>query len=236
MDMGKTNASETSMIVQGNSLIVYFLVGPTPADVMRQYTELTGRMPLPPRWTIGHHQCRWSYASEQQVREVATQLRQRNHPCDAIWLDIDYMQGYRAFTWNPDTFPHPEQMTSELHSQGLHLVTIVDPGVKIDEDYFVYQQGMEHDYFCRYQHGELFTGKVWPGECVFPDFSRSEVRTWWGNLYQRLLDDGVDGIWNDMDEPSLARISLPAEQVEATTQAMSARAKSPGPLAQDSNL
>src|SRR5438128_9086912 len=123
---------------------------------MRQDTELHRRMAFPPRWTIGHHQCRWSYASEQQVREAATQLRQRNHPCDAIWLDIDYMQGYRDFTWNPDSFPHPEQMTSNLHAQGMHLVTIVDPGVKIDEDYFVYQQGMEHDYFCRYQNGELF--------------------------------------------------------------------------------
>jgi alpha-glucosidase len=219
MDMGKTHEAEASMTVEGDNLVAYFFTGPTAADVMRQYAELTGHMPLPDRWTLGYHQSRWGYISQTQVEEIATQLRERNHPCDAIWLDIDYMDGFRNFTWNPETFPNPSLMTQKLHEQGLHLITILDPGTKVDERYFVYQQGMEHDYFCRYQNGKLFTGKVWPGECVFPDFSRSEVRTWWGNLYQRLLDDGVDGIWNDMDEPSLARISLPAEQVEATTQA-----------------
>ncbi len=219
MDMGKTHEAEASMTVQGESLVAYFFTGPTAADVMRQYTELTGHMPLPARWTLGYHQSRWGYISQAQVEEIATQLRERNHPCDAIWLDIDYMDGFRNFTWNPETFPNPSQMTQKLHKQDLHLITILDPGTKIDEEYFVYQQGMEHDYFCRSQNGELFTGKVWPGECVFPDFSRGEVRTWCGNLYRKLLDDGVDGIWNDMDEPSLVRISLPAEQVEATTQA-----------------
>ncbi len=211
MDMGKTDSTSASISVEGNSLTVYFFAGPTAADVMRQYTQLTGHMSLPPRWAIGHHQCRWSYADEQQVRQVATQLRARNQPCDAIWLDIDYMDGYRDFTWNTAAFPNPGQMIDELHAQGLHLVTIIDPGTKIDENYFVYQQGMERDYFCHYENGELFKGNVWPGACVFPDFSQSEVRSWWGNLYQGLLDQGVDAFWNDMNEPALTDMMVLTE-------------------------
>jgi alpha-glucosidase len=214
MDMGKSNAAEASITVQGDSLIAYFFAGPTPSDVLRQYTELTGRMPLPPYWALGYHQCRWSYATEQQVRQLAIRLRERHHPCDAIWLDIDYMNDFQNFTWNPETFPTPEPMIDDLHAQGFHLITIIDPGTKTDENYFVYQQGMERDYFCRLQDGTLFQGEVWSGTCVFPDFSRSEVRTWWGNLYKDMLDQGVDGIWNDMNEPSLKPI-LPQPQDES---------------------
>jgi len=215
MDIGKTNEAQVSMTVQGDSLIAYFFAGPTPADVMMQYTELTGRMPLPPRWAIGYHQCRWGYMNEQEVQQVAAEMRKRNHPCDAIWLDIDYMNGYRDFTWDAERFPRPEQLTEYLHAQGMRLVTIIDPGVKIDEKYFVYQQGMEEDYFCRYKDGELFEGNVWPGACVFPDFSESRVRTWWGNLYQGLLDQGVEGVWNDMNEPALTNMMIVDEPVPA---------------------
>ncbi len=206
MDMGKSNEAEASMTVQGDNLVAYFFAGPTPADVMRQYTDLTGRMPLPPSWTIGYHQSRWSYDSQQQVQQLAGKLRERNHPCEAIWLDIDYMNGFRNFTWNPEAFSDPKQMLDDLHAQGFHLVTIIDPGTKVDENYSVYRQGMEHDYFCRHRDGELFQGNVWPGRCVFPDYSRSEVRTWWGNLYKDLLEQGVDGMWNDMNEPALTKI------------------------------
>jgi alpha-glucosidase len=203
MDLGLTHDTEISITVQGDSFVAYFFTGPKPADILRQYTELTGHMPLPPRWALGYHQSRWGYTSEEQVRQVANRLRESNHPIDAIWLDIDYMHEYRNFTWNTEKFPDPAQMTDDLHKQGIHLVTIIDPGTKIDEKYFVYQQGIEHDYFCRYMNGEIFTGSVWPGECVFPDFSRTSVRNWWGNMYQSLLEQGVDGIWNDMNEPSL---------------------------------
>jgi len=209
MDMGKTEQQVASMTIEGDSLIVYFFAGPTPVEVLRQYTELTGHMPLPARWTLGYHQCRWGYISEQQVEQVANRLRVGKHPCDAIWLDIDYMDGYKDFTFDPDRFPHPAQMASRLHEQGFHLITILDPGAKVDDEYDVYQQGMEHDYFCSYADGKPFTGSVWPGTCVFPDFSRSEVRVWWGSLYKRLLDQGVDGIWNDMDEPALTVWPVP---------------------------
>jgi alpha-glucosidase len=203
MDLGLTHDTEVSITVQGDSFIAYFLAGPTPEDVLRQYTEHTGHMPLPPRWALGYHQSRWGYTSEQQVRQIAHRLRERNHPCDAIWLDIDYMNEYRNFTWNADQFPDPAQMINDIHNQGMHLVTIIDPGTRVDEKYIVYQQGIGRDYFCRYISGEIFTGSVWPGDCVFPDFSRARVRNWWGNNYQGLLEQGVDGIWNDMNEPSL---------------------------------
>jgi len=217
MDIGHTNDTEVTMTLQGDSLTAYFFTGPKPANVLRQYTELTGHMPLPPRWAIGYHQSRWGYASEAQVRQVATNLRERNHPCDAIWLDIDYMNGFRDFTWNPEQFPSPSQMIDDLHKQGLHLVTIIDPGIKIDEHYAVYKQGIVNDYFCRHQNGELFKGDVWPGECVFPDFSRSDVRYWWGNLHLEFLDQGVDAIWDDMNEPSVTH--LPSQHDEPSIHA-----------------
>ena len=215
-DMGQSNASAASMAVRGDSLVAYFFTGPSAAQVLSQYTELTGRMSLPPRWSIGHHQCRWSYLSEEQVRQVAAITRERNHPCDSIWLDIDYMDGYRNFTWNPTTFPDPERLINDLRAQGIQLVTIIDPGTKIDEHYTVYQQGLEHDYFCRYQDGKLFIGNVWPGACVFPDYSQSKVRAWWGNLYGSLLEQGVAGIWNDMNEPTLTNMMLKEKPVDAT--------------------
>src|SRR5437660_4916187 len=212
MDIGHSSASEAITTIEGDSLVAYFFVGPTPADVLRQYADLTGYMPLPARWAIGHHQCRWSYMTEQQVMKLAANMRTRQHPCDAIQPDIDYMQGYRDFTWNRDAFPDPAAMTQKLHEQGLHLVTIIDPGAKVDESYSVYQEGLQKDYFCRYEQGDLFLGSVWPGTCVFPDFSRSEVRQWWGNLYQGLLDQGVDAFWNDMNEPALTNPLASSEQ------------------------
>ena len=219
-DFGKTNASEATLTVEGDSLTVYYFAGPTPADVMRQYTELTGHMPLPARWTLGHHQCRWGYSTEEHVLQIAHELRERHHPTDGIWLDIDYMDGYRNFTWNPETFPNPEQMTQQLHEQGLHLVTIVDPGTKIDDSYFVYQQAMQNNCFCTYPDGMLFKGNVWPGACYFPDFSQGKVRAWWGNLYETFLDQGVDGIWNDMDEPALTNMMVPDEPEITKTNTM----------------
>src|SRR5581483_1628018 len=194
------------LTVAGKVLVVYFFAGPTPADVLRQYTELTGRVSLPPRWALGYHQARWSYESAQEVRNIATTMRKRRHPCDALWLDIDYMDGFRNFTWNAQTFPQPRKLIEELRQQGLRLVTIIDPGTKVDETYPVYQEGLAQDYFCRYLNGEPFLGSVWPGVCVFPDFSRREVRKWWGTLYREHIDLGVAGIWNDMNEPALTSV------------------------------
>lgn len=203
MDMGRSETHIAQMSLQDESMVVYYFAGPTISEVLRQYTDLTGRMPLPALWTLGYHQCRWGYTTEQRVEEITTTMREHQHPCDSIWLDIDYMQGYRAFTWNNETFPDPEAMTQRVHERGFKLVTIIDPGVKIDENYVPYQEMLERDYLCRYPDGQPAEGNVWPGVCNFPDFSRQEVRDWWGQKYGQLLDIGVDGIWNDMNEPAL---------------------------------
>jgi alpha-glucosidase len=202
-DLGQSQPDQIALTGESEMLAVYFFAGPTPADVLHQYTELSGHMPLPPRWALGYHQSRWSYASAEEVRTIATTMRARQHPCDAIWLDIDHLDGFRNFTWNPTTFPQPYELIAELRSQGLRLVTIIDPGTKAEPSYAVYQQGLARDYFCRTRKGELFLGHVWPGLCAFPDFSRQQVRQWWGTLHQAHLAMGVAGIWNDMNEPAL---------------------------------
>src|SRR5260370_24051047 len=162
-------------------------------------------MPLHSRWALGIHRRRWGYVSGEQVEQVARRLRERHHACDAIWLDIDWMDGYKNFMFDPDRFPDPAGMANRLRAQGFHLVTIIDPGTKVDDDYDVYREGLAKGYFCRYRNGRRYKGHVWPGLCAFPDFSRSEVRAWWGALHGRLLSQGVDGVWNDMNEPALTK-------------------------------
>lgn len=188
---------------KGLSEVVYYLIfGPTPADVVRKYTELTGRAPLPPLWALGYHQSRWSYQSEAEVLEIAREFRRKQILCDAIHLDIHYMDGYRCFTWHPKRFPNPERMLRELGNLGMRVVAIIDPGIKADPGFWVYTEGVRKDYFVKRKDGSLFVGYVWPGKCVFPDFTRPEVRMWWAGLHQSLLDKGVAGVWNDMNEPT----------------------------------
>ena len=196
----------------GGALTYYFFAGDGEDalhSILARYTELTGRIPLPPRWALGNHQCRWSYYPDSLVRDLAQTFRARNLPCDALWLDIDYMDGYRDFTWDAQRFPNPRGLIDELHAQGFKLVTIVDPGVKQDAAYHVYQQGAQSGYFCRTPDGQVFHGPVWPGMTAFPDFSRAEVRAWWGEQQAALTEPGVDGIWNDMNEPSLIEAFAP---------------------------
>jgi alpha-glucosidase len=181
----------------------YFFSGESVRDVVRGYTELTGRMWMPPRWALGFQQCRWSYMSADEIMDVAKNFRKRKIPCDVIYCDIDYMDGYRVFTWNPKTFPNPREMIKKLRNMGFHLVTIIDPGVKNDDGYFVCRDGKEKGMFLKNHDGSWFTGNVWPGECVFPDFTSERVRRWWGPWHKELLELGVAGIWNDMNEPAV---------------------------------
>src|SRR5258706_86751 len=160
-------------------------------------------MPLPPRWALGYGQSRWSYFPEEQLREVAAGFRSREIPCDTLWLDIDYMDGYRVFTFSPRRFPAPGRLIGDLAQQGFKVVTILDPGVKVDPTDTTFSEGLARDYFVRRADGTLFTGVVWPGDSAFPDFSRAEVRAWWGEHQRVLLEAGVAGVWDDMNEPSL---------------------------------
>ena len=188
---------------EGGAIVYYVFCGPTPADVIDRYTELTGRTPMPPLWTLGNQQCRYSYMNEAEVREIARGFRDRDIPCDVIYLDIHYMEGYRVFTWNKDRFPDPEGLISDLEEQGFRVVTIVDPGVKVDENYSVYTDGREKDLYCKTRDGEEYHNAVWPGVCAFPDFTSPETRGWWGENQKVLTDAGVAGVWCDMNEPAL---------------------------------
>src|SRR5919107_794896 len=188
----------------GSHQIVYYVFcGPTPRDVVDRYTELTGRTPMPPLWSLGNQQCRYSYMNEEEVREIASGFRERDIPCDVIYLDIHYMDGYRVFTWNEDRFPDPQGLISDLSEQGFRVVTIVDPGVKVDENYSIYTEGRARDLYCKTRDGEEYHNAVWPGVCAFPDFTNPETREWWGGNQKILTDEGVAGIWCDMNEPAL---------------------------------
>src|SRR5918995_1801186 len=188
---------------EGGNLVYYVFCGPTPAEVLTSYTELTGRTPMPPLWSLGNQQCRYSYMDEEEVREVARGFREHDIPCDVIYLDIHYMDGYRVFTWDDERFSEPERLISDLGEQGFRVVTIVDPGVKVDENYPVYVEGRERDLFCKTLSGGEYHNVVWPGMCAFPDFTNSDTRRWWGENHSALLDRGVAGIWCDMNEPSM---------------------------------
>ena len=188
----------------------YYIFGAsTMAGILKDYTWLTGRMPLPPYWSLGYQQCRWSYFPEAQVMNIAQTFRDKQIPCDVVYLDIDYMDKYKIFTWNKDYFPQPKAMIDKLKGMGFHLVTIVDPGIRIDDDYFAYKEGVANSYFAKYPDGTNYTGSVWPGRCHFPDFTNEKVRKWWGSSFNRLVDPGVEGFWNDMNEPSAWGQSIP---------------------------
>jgi len=182
---------------------VVVLEGDSPQQVLRRLTDLVGRMPLPPLWALGYHQCRFSYYPDSQVRAIADGFRSRNLPCDVIWIDIDYMDGYRIFTFDPLGFPDPAATNEYLHSRGFKAVWMIDPGVKKDPGYFVYDQGTSGNHWVLTHDGREFHGPVWPGPCAFPDFTRPETRSWWSGLYADFLAQGIDGVWNDMNEPAL---------------------------------
>ncbi len=202
-DMGKESERYYSFGSDGGSLDYYFMYGPAPKKVIERFTELTGRMNLPPKWALGYQQCRWSYYPESKVRDIASNFRRRQIPCDVIYLDIDYMDGYRCFTWNKENFPNPAGMISDLAKEGFKLVTIIDPGIKQDTSYAVYKEGSKGKHFVLNADSSTFIGPVWPGQCAFPDFANTKARTWWGSLYKDLVNVGIRGFWNDMNEPSV---------------------------------
>jgi len=203
LDVGLGKPDETIYWSQSGELCYYFFYGPGLSTVVERYTELTGRMRLPPLWALGYHQSRWSYYPEARVREIAELFRTQRIPCDVIHLDIHYMHGYRCFTWDPARFPDPPALLKDLHAQGFRVVSMIDCGIKADRRYQVCADGLKQGVFSAYPDGKPAGGPVWPGESYFPDFTSPRVRAWWGQLYAPLLDAGVDGFWNDMNEPTV---------------------------------
>ncbi len=211
MDMGKESTDYFFYGADDGNLDMYFMTGECIADVIEHYTYLTGRSPLPQLWTLGYHQCRWGYASEDDIRTVAAKMRQNKIPCESIQYDIDYMDGYRVFTWNEKDYGPKGQLISDLKKDGFKAVCIIDPGVKVDEGYFMYDQGIKMDYFARDRDDKVYVNQVWPGDAVYPDFGREAVRNWWATSHKELVSLGMQGIWNDMNEPASFNGPLPLD-------------------------
>lgn len=204
-DFGKEGHDFYSFGAEGGEINYYFFAGPTPAKVVRDFTALVGRAQLPPLWTLGFQQSRYSYEPEERVYEVAKTFREKKIPADAIYLDIDYQDKNKPFTVNRGEFPTLEKMISDLSGQGFHTVLITDLHIKLEPNkgYAPYDSGAKDDVFVKRADGTTFVGTVWPGDSVFGDFTLTRVRDWWGGLYKNFVDMGVSGFWNDMNEPSV---------------------------------
>jgi alpha-glucosidase len=187
----------------GPSFRLVIIEKENPEELLKTLASLTGKMELPPLWALGYQQSRYSYATEQSVKDIALELRKRQLPSDVIWMDIDYMQDYKIFTFDSVRFPAPKKLNEQLHLMDFKTVYMIDPGVKKEKGYFVYDQGTKGNYWVQNSSGEAFNGKVWPGVCAFPDFTAMNTRKWWSSLYKDFMAKGVDGVWNDMNEPSV---------------------------------
>jgi alpha-glucosidase len=204
-DVGKTKDDLLAMSASGGDVDLYFIDGPAPRDVLERYTRLVGRAPMPPMWTLGYHQSRWTYAPSSRVEDVAFEFRRRGLPIDGIWLDIDYMDGFRDFTWSPTAFGDHAGMLKRLADNGFKVTTIVDPGIKSDPGgkYAAYTDGMAKGVFIPGTGGAPVVRPCWPGDAVFPDFSSASARAWWGDELGDFLSAGVRGTWIDMNEPAV---------------------------------
>ncbi len=202
-DFGKESAAFYSFGAEGGELNYYFFYGPHPKKVLEDYTALVGRPPLPPLWSLGYQQCRYSYYPEARVREIAQLFREKRIPADVIYLDIDYQDGNRPFTIDRKGFPNFEGMIRDLGAQGFKVIAITDPHIKKESGYTPFDSGVAGDHFVKNPGGSLYVGKVWPGDSVFPEFTLTRTREWWGTLYRNFVNMGIRGFWNDMNEPAI---------------------------------
>ncbi len=212
-DMGKEKNDYYYFGADNGNLDYYFIAGEAMPEIVENYTYLTGRTPLPQLFTLGYHQSRWGYENVWDVREVVQKYRALDIPIDTIHLDIDYMDGYKVFTWNEDDFGEPKALIAELKKSGFKVVTIIDPGVKVEAGYNIYEEGIANGYFASTPQGEVYENAVWPGDAVFPDFGKPKTRAWWAKNQRFLIDLGVRGVWNDMNEPASFRGELPGDVI-----------------------
>ncbi len=220
-DLAANSPEYVTFEASGGEMNYYFFWGPSIKKILARYTDLTGHLPMPPKWALGNQQSRWSYYPDKVAEEVVARYRAEDLPLDVLHLDIDYMNGYRVFTWDPHGYPDPSAFTAKLRKQGVKVVVIVDPGVKYeppqpgatdaatnpelgpqDKSYYAYNQGMAKGYFLKREDGKPWIGAVWPGKAVYVDYTLEAAARWWGDMHRAYLDHGVAGIWNDMNEPS----------------------------------
>ncbi|WP_415275191.1 glycoside hydrolase family 31 protein, partial [Clostridium perfringens] len=201
-DMGKEMGDRIFFGAIGGQIQYYFIPGENIKEVVKNYTALTGRMEMPPLWSLGYQQCRFSYFSQEEVRELVKTFEEKDIPLDVVYLDIDYMDGFRVMTFKTPNFDDAAGLISDLKEKGIRTITIIDPGVKVDEEYDVFKRGKEGNHFTKKLDGEMFIGAVWPGDSAFPDFSNKDCREWWKSELKKFISEhGMDGIWNDMNEP-----------------------------------
>jgi alpha-glucosidase len=180
----------------------YFIHKNSVDEIIQEYSSLTGRIELPPLWSLGLHQCRYSYYPDKEVVRIAQTYREKNIPCDAIWLDIHYMDQYKVFTFDKEKFPNPKQLSHQLKELGFKTVVIIDPGIKTEKGYEVYEDGIKNNVFVQYPDQSNYEAEVWPGWSCFPDFTNASVREWWGKWMKFYTENGIEGFWNDMNEPA----------------------------------
>ena len=191
----------------GEPYDLHYIEGVSPEQVLGALVAMIGMIEMPPVWALGYHQCRWSYADEAELQRIASEFRQRKIPCDALWFDIDHMQAFRTFSWDSQAFPDPKRLTGELREQGFHSVAILDPGIVADASDPHCAEGLEQGHFVTDATGKPASGHVWPGLCHFPDFTSRKTRDWWAEHVRRhVLASDLDGLWNDMNEPSVFRV------------------------------
>lgn len=216
----KGSAASGSIVFRGEGapFRVWVIDRATPQDVVKGLAELTGTMPMPPKWAVGYHQCRYSYYPEARVREIADNFRSRKIPCDVIWFDIDYMDEFRVFTFDKNHFPDPKKLNEDLGKMGFSRIWMINPGVKDEQGFPIRDQLVEKKGYVTRADGTMYRGEVWPGWCVFPDYTRPDVRAWWRELYKPFMAMGVDGVWNDMNEPAIFNVTsktMPEDNVHA---------------------
>lgn len=201
-DIGSTDLDMIT-ITSSKDVDCYVVTGKKKADIIKEFRQLIGQSYIPPRWAFGYQQSRWSYMNEDEIRDVVKQHRDNHIPLDTVYMDIDYMDSYKDFTLNEKAFPKFEEFVKEMKEQNIRLIPIIDAGVKIEEGYDVYEEGVKNNYFCKDKDGKDFVGAVWPGKVHFPDFLNEDARKWFGRKYKFLLDKGIEGFWNDMNEPAI---------------------------------
>lgn len=203
-DLGCTEMDKAAITSVNGDLSVYIIDELASAvEICRELRGLTGRSYIPPKWAMGYIQSRWGYKTDEDIRRILKEHRDRHIPLDGLSMDIDYMLDYKDFTWDPAKFPDMPKLSRDMKEQHARLVPIIDAGLKLEKGYDLYDEGVEQELVCTKADGTPFIGAVWPGRCVFPDFLKPEARKWFGEKYHRLLAAGVEGFWNDMNEPAL---------------------------------
>lgn len=202
-DIGYTRQDQLTVSCERADLYLYVITGESAHEVAKQFRRIIGKSYIAPKYAFGFGQSRWGYKTAEDIEAVVSGYRDNRIPLDMVYMDIDYMQEYKDFTVNPERFPDFAQFVQKMKARGIHLIPIIDAGVKIEQGYDIYEEGVEKGYFCKREDGSDFVAAVWPGWTHFPDVLNPEARAWFGGKYQTLTDLGIDGFWNDMNEPAI---------------------------------